>query len=182
MERFPLIPVEEEGRLNNPALRENFIERIFVYRRWKDFEKRRFTVGGLVLVEFHTDHKLLVMAHHPRNLRELGRIVARASDSTLQSAAERYAKLLMATMKYPATVKRNVNVLQHTTGYFKKLLTPDEKQELLEVIENYHKELVPLAVPVTLLRHYVRKFDEPYLKRQIYLDPHPIELMLRNHV
>jgi uncharacterized protein YbgA (DUF1722 family)/uncharacterized protein YbbK (DUF523 family) len=180
MERFPLIPVEEEGRLNDPALRENFIERIFVYKRWKDLEKRRFTAGGLV--EFHTNHKLLIMAHHPRNLRELGRIVARAGDSTLQSAAKRYSEILMATMKYSATVKRNVNVLQHATGYFKKVLTPDEKQELLEVIENYHKELVPLAVPVTLLRHYVRKFDEPYLKRQIYLDPHPIELMLRNHV
>jgi len=180
LERFPLIPVEEEGRLNDPALRENFIERIFVYKRWKDFEKRRFTVGGLV--EFHTDHKLLVMSHHPRNLRELGRIVARASDSTLQSAAKRYSAILMATMKYSATVKRNVNVLLHTTGYFKKVLTPDENQELLETIENYHKELVPLAIPVTLLRHYVRKFDEPYLKRQIYLDPHPIELMLRNHV
>jgi uncharacterized protein YbgA (DUF1722 family)/uncharacterized protein YbbK (DUF523 family) len=180
MERFPLIAAEEEGRLNNPDLRENFIERVFLYKRWKDLGKRRFTAGGLV--DFHTDHKLLIMGHHPRNLRELGRIAARATDSTLESAVDRYSGTLMATMKYSATIKRNVNVLHHAMGYFKKLLTPDEKQELLEVIENYRKRLVPLAVPVTLLRHYVRKFDEPYLKRQVYLNPHPIELMLRNHV
>jgi len=179
-ERFPLIPVEEEGRLNDPAIRENFIARVFVYKRWKDMERRLFTVGGLV--EFHTDHKLLIMAHHPRNLRELGRIVARASDSTLRSASDRYSEILMATMKYPATVKRNANVLQHAMGYFKRVLTPDEKQELLDVFESYHKELVPLAVPVTLIRHYAWKFDEPYLKRQIHLNPHPIELMLRNRV
>ena len=180
MKRFPLIPVEEEGRLNLPALRENFIERVFVYKRWKDMEKRRFTAAGLV--EFHTDHKLLIMAHHPRNLRELGRIVAKARDSNLQTAARRYSEILMATMKYSATVKRNVNVLLHAMGYFKKALTADEKQEILETIENYHKALVPLAVPVTLLRHYTRKFNEPYLRRQIYLNPHPIELMLTNRV
>jgi uncharacterized protein YbgA (DUF1722 family)/uncharacterized protein YbbK (DUF523 family) len=180
MKRFPLIPVEEEGRLNDPALRENFIERVFVYKRWKDLEKRRFTAAGLV--DFHTVHKLLVMAHHPRNLRELGRIVARAGDSTLQDAARKYSEILMSTMKYPATIKRNVNVLLHAMGYFKKALTPDEKQELLEVIDHYHRALVPLSVPLTLVRHYTRKLNEPYLSRQIYLNPHPIELMLRNHV
>jgi uncharacterized protein YbgA (DUF1722 family)/uncharacterized protein YbbK (DUF523 family) len=180
MERFPLIPVEEEGRLINPDLRENFIERVFVYRRWKEFERRSFTGRGLV--DFHTDHKLLIMAHHPRNLRALGRIVAHAGDSTLQPAAKQYSEILMATMKYSATVKRNVNVLQHAMGYFKKVLTPDEKQELLEVIENYRQGLVPLAVPVTMVRHYARKFNEPYLNRQIYLNPHPIEVMLRNRV
>jgi len=180
MERFPLIPVEEEGRLGKPELRENFIERIFVYKRWKEFEKRRFTAEGLV--DFHTNHKLLVMAHHPRNLRFLGRIVSRATNATLQSAAQRYAEILMATMKYAATVKRNVNVLQHASGYFKKALSPDEKQELLEIIGNYQQGLVPLTAPVTLLRHFVRKFDQPYLRRQFYLNPDPIEQMLRNRV
>jgi uncharacterized protein YbgA (DUF1722 family)/uncharacterized protein YbbK (DUF523 family) len=178
--RFPLIPVDEEGRLADPALRENFIERVFVYRRWKDLEKRRFTATGLR--EFHADHKFLVMAHHPRNLRELGRIAAKASDSSLESAARRYSEKLMATMKYSATVRRNVNALLHTAGYLKKLLTPDEKQELLEAIESYQRTLVPLSVPITLVRHYARKFNEPYLGRQIYLNPHPIEWMLRNRV
>jgi uncharacterized protein YbgA (DUF1722 family)/uncharacterized protein YbbK (DUF523 family) len=178
--RFPLVPVEEEGRLSQPGLRENFIERVFLYQRWKELEKRRFTVGGLV--EFHTNHKLLIMAHHPRNLRELGRLVAKAGDSTLQTSARRYSEILMSTMKYSATVKRNVNVLQHAMGYFKKALTPDEKQELLESIESYRRALVPLAVPLTLLRHYTRKFNEPYLSRQAYLYPHPIEWMLKNRV
>ena len=181
MARFPLIPVEDEGRLNDPGLRENFIERVFVFRRWKDLIRDNFTIEGLV--SFHTDHKLLIMSHSVKQLNELGKIVAQAGRSgDLQQVFNHYFTTLMSALKLRATIKKNVNVLQHIMGYFKKKLSADEKQELLEVIENYRNGLLPLIVPIVLLKHYVRKFNEPYLRRQYYLDPHPIELMLRNHV
>jgi uncharacterized protein YbgA (DUF1722 family)/uncharacterized protein YbbK (DUF523 family) len=180
MERFPLLPVEDDGRLHDPGLRENFIERIFVFRRWQKMLAEKHSVGGLV--EFHTEHKLLIMAHSPSALSSLGKLVASARGVPAKDAFKAYAEALMPALRTLATSKKNTNVLQHIMGYFKDRLTPDEKKELLEVIGDYHKGYVPLIVPVTLLRHYVRKYDEPYLKRQHYLHPHPAELMLRNHV
>jgi len=180
MERFPLMPVEDEGRLNDARLRENFIERIFVYKRWQNFVQNDGSRKGLV--DFHTDHKLLIMAHSPKHLLELGKLVAQVKELDPKELHDRYLSTLMTALKLHATVKKNVNVLQHIMGYFKKQLSSDEKQELLEVIGNYHKGLIPLIVPITLVNHYVRKYNEPYLKRQYYLNPHPIELMLRNHV
>ena len=180
MDRFPQMPVEDDGRLNDAQLRENFIERIFVYQRWQDFIGNDGSAAGLV--SFHTDHKLLIMAHSPKQLSELGKLVAQVKDFKAAELHHRYLVTLIAALKLIATVKKNVNVLQHIMGYFKKQLTMDEKQELLAVIDNYHRELIPLIVPITLLNHYVRKYNEPYLKRQYYLNPHPIELMLRNHV
>jgi uncharacterized protein YbgA (DUF1722 family)/uncharacterized protein YbbK (DUF523 family) len=177
---FPLLPVEEEGRLNDPCIRENFIERIFACRRWKDFLSTRSGVGGLV--EFHTDHKLLVMAHSPQLYREMGALVAHARELAEGDLLRRYEAALMKAMSLHATVAKNTNVLQHIMGYFKTDLSRAEKEELLEVIGQYHAQLVPLIVPVTLLRHYVAKYDQQYLKRQVYLAPHPAELMLRNHV
>jgi uncharacterized protein YbgA (DUF1722 family)/uncharacterized protein YbbK (DUF523 family) len=180
MRRFPLIPVEDDGRLHNPALRENFIERIFVFKRWRDFLREGASRKGLVA--FHTRQKLLVLAHSPSHYKALGRLVAEAKKYRTEVLLSEYIRALMEGLRLLATVKKNTNVLLHTMGYFRKRLTADEKQELLEVIENYHRGLLPLVVPVTLIRHYVRKFDEPYLKEQYYLDPHPVELMLRNHV
>ncbi len=180
MERFPLMPVEDEGRLNDAKLRENFIERIFVYKRWQNFIKNDGSRKGLV--DFHTDHKLLIMSYSPKYLSELGKLVAQVKEIEPEELHDRYLANLMIALKLNATIKKNVNVLQHIMGYFKKQLSSDEKQELLEVIGNYHKGLIPLIVPITLLNHYVRKYDEPYLKRQYYLNPHPVELMLRNHV
>ncbi|MDZ7401755.1 MAG: DUF523 and DUF1722 domain-containing protein [candidate division KSB1 bacterium] len=180
MERFPLMPVEDEGRLNDARLRENFIERVFVYKRWLNYVQNDGSRKGLV--DFHTDHKLLIMAHSPKHLSELGKLVAQAKELEPKELQNQYLTTLMTGLKLHATVKKNVNVLQHCMGYFKKQLSADEKQELLEVIGNYHKGLIPLIVPITLLNHYVRKYNEPYLKRQYYLNPHPIELMLRNHV
>ncbi len=180
MERFPLMPVEDEGRLNDARLRENFIERVFVYKRWLNYVQNDGSRKGLV--DFHTDHKLLIMAHSPKHLSELGKLVAQAKEFDAKELQQRYLTLLMTGLKLNTTIKKNVNVLQHIMGYFKKQLSADEKQELLEVIGNYHKGLIPLIVPITLLNHFVRKFNEPYLKRQYYLNPHPIELMLRNHV
>jgi uncharacterized protein YbgA (DUF1722 family)/uncharacterized protein YbbK (DUF523 family) len=177
---FPLIPAEDEGRLHDPKLRENFIERIFVFRRWKDFLRNSAAVKGLV--SFHTDHKLLLMSHSQKHHTQLGRLVAEAKKHAKDQLLSEYIRVLMEGLKLPATVKKNTNVLLHTVGYFRKDLTSDEKAELIEVIENYHKGLIPLIVPVTLINHYIRKYDEPYLNKQYYLNPHPAELMLRNHV
>lgn len=179
MEHFPFIPVEDEGRLRDAGLRENFIERIFVFHRWKRTAAAR-TVKGLV--DFHTDHKMLIMAHSPRHLRELGKRVAEIKGKDLDAGFNAYFEILMSALILSATVKKNVNVLHHMMGYFKKSIGPGEKQELLEVIDQYHQGLTPLIVPVILIKHYVRKYDEAYLKRQVYLNPHPVELMLRNHV
>lgn len=179
MKRFPLLPVEEDGRLNDPLLRENFIERVFVYRRWQEMER----AGGGVkeLVAFHADHKLLILSHSPRHLTALGRLVAAPDRRTLPALKEAYFGVLMEALKLTATARKQTNVLQHMAGYFKKRLSADEKRELGELIEQYRQGLLPLIVPVTLLAHYVRIYDEPYLKRQLYLHPHPVELMLRNH-
>lgn len=180
MEHFPLLPCEEEGRLHDPVLRENFIERIFVYRRWRELLAAGPHAGAIV--DFHTRHKLLIMSHSTTHYREMGRLVAQGKAFKAAEARERYQALLMEALALKATVKKHVNVLQHMMGYFKKVLSADEKKELLEIIEQYHCEQVPLIVPVTLINHYVRKYGEAYLAGQYYLNPHPSELKLRNHV
>ncbi len=180
MENFPLLPVEEEGRLHDPVLRENFIERIFVLQRWRELLAAKPKLGDLVT--FHTRHKLLILAHSTNHYRELGRLVARAKEVPVQEFSENYQSRLMEALRLKTTPKKNTNVLHHLMGYFKKDLTPDEKQELLEIIASYHQGYVPLVVPITLINHYVRKYNQPYLKEQFYLHPHPVELQLRNHV
>jgi uncharacterized protein YbgA (DUF1722 family)/uncharacterized protein YbbK (DUF523 family) len=179
MRRLPLLPVEDEGRLQDPGLRENFIERLFVYQRWRQLRRDHPGRGGLV--EFHTDHKLLVLAHSTEHYRELGRLVARAAEHEPGELFAAYERLLMTALRLKTTPRKNANVLQHIMGYFKKQLTADEKRELQEVVDQYRRELLPLIVPVTLINHYVRKYGEQYLARQWYLHPHPIELKLRNH-
>ncbi len=180
MERFPLMPVEDEGRLQNPVLRENFIERVFVFRNWK--EMRRDNGSLKDLVEFHTDHKLLILSHSPKHYTTLGRLVAETRKMKKDRLFATYLEILMDGLRLPATSKKNTNVLQHIAGYFKKQSSADEKQELAEWIEKYHRGLVPLVAPLVLINHYVKKYDEKYLMRQVYLNPHPAELMLRNHV
>jgi len=177
---FSLLPMEEEGRLNDPDIRENFIERVFSYHRWKNFLRGKRTTGQLV--EFHTTHKLLMMAHSPQIYREMGGLVAHATELEQADLLLRYEELFMKGLALHATVKKNTNVLQHIMGYFKQHLSADEKVELLDVIGQYHDHLLPLIVPMTLLRHYIGKYDQQYLKRQVYLSPHPSQLMLRNHV
>ncbi|MFP4084819.1 MAG: YbgA family protein [Desulfonatronovibrio sp.] len=180
MDKFPLVPVEEDGRLHDPGLRENFITRIFVFNRWLEIQEKGLTAGRLV--DFHSRHKLLLMAHNISAYRELGRMVAKASEYDPEVLAKEYISRLMNALKLSSTIKKNVNVLQHVMGYFKKDLTSDEKQELLEVIKLYADSLVPIIVPITLLNHYVRKYGKTYLSQQVYLNPHPMELKLRNHV
>jgi uncharacterized protein YbgA (DUF1722 family) len=174
MEHFPLLPVEDEGRLHDPKLRENFIERIFVFKRWRELLSQPKRRGNLV--DFHTKHKLLVLSHSPDLHREMGRLVARAKEMPIDDLYHGYETVLMQALGLKTTTKKNVNVLHHIMGYFKKQLSSDE------VIDHYRQGYVPPIVPITLVNHYVRKYDQPYLKQQYYLHPHPIELQLRNHV
>jgi uncharacterized protein YbgA (DUF1722 family)/uncharacterized protein YbbK (DUF523 family) len=178
--RYPLTPVIDDGRLHDPGLRETFVDSVFVYRRWQEFLEK----GGRPknLVAFHTDMKFLIMAHSPGHYRMLGQMAAKAGSLKTDELHASYGALLMEGLGLRATISKHTNVLLHGMGYFKKVLTRDEKEELLHVIETYHKGYVPLIVPVTLINHYVRKYREPYLERQIYFNPYPEELMLRNHV
>ena len=180
MQHFPLLPVEEEGRLHDPGLRENFLERLFTLKRWRDTLALGPKPGHLV--DFHTRHKLLIMSHSPKHYELLGKLVAQIKGIPLPELYEQYQTQLMEALRLKTTIKKNVNVLLHVMGYFKKNLSPAEKEELLEIIDEYRKGYIPLIVPVTLLNHYVRKYDQAYLKDQYYLHPHPIELKLRNHV
>ena len=180
IEQFPLIPVEEEGRLCDAPLRENFIERIFCYRRWQDLVQSGVTRQNLV--QFHTIHKYLLLAHSPQQYQVLGRLVGQAERYRPKDLATRYGELFMNALVMKATVRKHVNVLQHILGYFKDRLGTQEKAELLVVIGDYHRGLTPLVVPLTLIKHYVRIFDVSYIRDQVYLNPHPKELMLRNHV
>jgi uncharacterized protein YbgA (DUF1722 family)/uncharacterized protein YbbK (DUF523 family) len=180
MDHFPLVPAEEEGRLHDPILRENFIERIFTLKRWREGLIGKRSLGNLV--DFHTKHKLLVLSHSEKIYRMMGKLVAGRKGVPLKALFGQYETLLMEALKLKTTTRKNTNVLQHMMGYFKKQLSPDEKQELLEVIEQYRQGFIPLIVPITLINHYTRKYTEPYLTKQIYLKPHPLELKLRNHV
>ena len=180
VERFPDLPVEEEGRLSDPRLRENFVERVFAYWRLRGLFSGKWNVGALV--RFHTAHKLILMAHAPEAYQRLGRLVARARTVARDDIERRYSEAFMAALAVIATPGRHVNVMQHMAGYFKEQLDRESKTELVTAIDDYRRRLVPLIVPITLFRHYVRLYRVPYLAGQLYLDPHPKELMLRNHV
>jgi uncharacterized protein YbgA (DUF1722 family)/uncharacterized protein YbbK (DUF523 family) len=180
MEHFSLLPVEDEGRLHDPKLRENFIEKIFTLKRWREVLVKREKRGEVV--DFHTRHKLLILSHSPKYYQIVGKLVARAIDFPLNDLYQQYQIWLMESLQLKTTPKKNANVLHHMMGCFREQLSSDEKQELLEVIDHYRGGYIPLVVPITLISHYVRKYDQPYLKQQIYLNPHPLELQLQNHV
>jgi uncharacterized protein YbgA (DUF1722 family)/uncharacterized protein YbbK (DUF523 family) len=174
----PLLPVEEEGRLNDSVLRENFVSRVFVYARWQALRQRGLSKQGLL--DFHTRHKLLLMAHSTVVYRQLGRLLARLDNETLGALADRYIACLMDALKVTASRKRHANVLQHVLGYLRKQVDVASRADLVDVIDAYRCGLVPLVVPVTLLQHYFRRNPHPYISRQVYMEPHPRELMLRN--
>ena len=178
--QFPLIPVEEEGRLCDAPLRENFIERVFCYRRYQDLLQNGVTRQAVV--RFHTIHKYLLLAHSTQHYQQLGRLVGQAERYRPKELALKYGELFMKALAVKATVRKHVNVLQHILGYFKTQLGASQKAELLGVIGDYHRGLMPLIVPLTLIKHYVQLFDVGYIREQVYLNPHPKELMLRNHV
>jgi uncharacterized protein YbgA (DUF1722 family)/uncharacterized protein YbbK (DUF523 family) len=180
MNHFPSIPVEDDGRLNNPQIRENFIQQIFTMKRWREIDTGRTNMGKLV--DFHTRNKLLLLSHSQKHYRMMGKLVAAGKQLPISDLYRQYQGMLLDALKLKTTIKKNINVLQHLMGYFKKELSADEKQELLETFEHYRREQVPLIVPITLINHYVRKYQQPYLKHQTYLHPHPLELKLRIHI
>ena len=180
MAHFPRLPVEDEGRLHDPRLRENFIERIFALRRWRSLLAGPWKTGRLVM--FHSNEKLLILAHSPQHYRQMGKLVADGGQMAPGALYDAYERLFMAALMLKTTPSKNVNVLQHILGYFKHQLSADEKQEMLEILDSYRRGDVPLIVPVTLANHFVRKYSQPYLAGQSYLNPHPIALQLRNHV
>lgn len=180
MEKLPLLPVEEEGRLGDAVLRENFIERVFVYHRWQQMVNDGLTAGKLV--EFHSDHKYLILAHDQEAYRQLGRLVADAGKSDIEMLAAEYVATLMPALKRPATPRQQVNVLQHLLGFLKEHLDRSDREEMVETIGQYRQGLLPLIVPITLIRHHFRRNPDSYVLRQYYLSPHPKELMLRNRI
>jgi uncharacterized protein YbgA (DUF1722 family)/uncharacterized protein YbbK (DUF523 family) len=189
VDAVPNLPVEEEGRLNDPALRENFVERVFAYQRLRALFGGRWTIHSLVV--FHSMHKLQLLSHSRLGYAELGRLVAgavkhrrpaKAGHYVRRDLSETYQRVFMRTLSRLATPGRHADVMQHAIGHLKRLIQPGDRDELLAAIEDHRRGIVPLIVPITLLRHHVRRRDVGYLKDQIYLDPHPRELALRNHV
>lgn len=175
---MPNLPIEEEGRLMDPVLRENFLERVFIYYRWQQLIKNGLTSNKLI--EFHTRHKFNLLAHDETVYRKLGRMVAELDKENLQAIANNYIDLLMEGLKKPATRKRHTNVLMHIMGFFKNELAGDDKQEMLDLLDAYRSGRLPLIVPITMMKHHLRRFPHPYMEQQYYLSPYPEELMLRN--
>jgi uncharacterized protein YbgA (DUF1722 family)/uncharacterized protein YbbK (DUF523 family) len=180
LERFPHLPVEEEGRLGDPRLRENFVVRVFAYRRLRRFFASRWNAGKLVA--FHTAHKLLLLAHVPAAYSRLGRLVAGARSVAREELSRRYQDAFMEALARPSTRRLHTNVLQHMAGYFRGRIDVGDRDELHALIEEHRLGRLPLVVPLTLVRHHARRLDVAYLLGQVYLDPHPKELMLLNRV
>lgn len=180
LRRFPLLPVEEEGRLHDAGIRENFVERVFAYHRWKEF----LTTGPRAkdLVAFHARHKLTLSSHSDQMYRKLGQLVAGAGRRRMDGLLEEYGRLFMEALRARATAAKHANVLFHIMGFLKRAIDSGDKAELVASIENYRMNLVPLVVPLTLLKHHLRRHPVPWVMDQVYLNPYPAELMLRNHV
>jgi uncharacterized protein YbgA (DUF1722 family)/uncharacterized protein YbbK (DUF523 family) len=180
MRAFPLLPVEDEGRLHDPELRENFVERIFTLNRYRRMLDDDDSLKALMA--FHASHKFLIMAHSETHMRRMGRMVAAGNRKTDFGALRTgYENALLEALSLTATVSRHVNVLEHMAGFLKDSLDGDEKKEMGDLIRDFKRELVPLIVPVTLLKHYARKYNVEYMENQYYLNPNPLELKLRNH-
>jgi uncharacterized protein YbgA (DUF1722 family) len=180
MKALPWLPVEEEGRLNDVVLRENFIQRVFVCYRWQQMIQNAFSV--LELMEFHQRHKFILLAHDEEGYRKLGPLIASVNKENLQRTADEYLLRMMTCLKARASRKRHSNVLMHVMGFLKNKITSDDKQELIEILDNYRRGRVPLIVPITLMRHHLRRYPDAYISSQYYMSPYPEELMLRNMI
>ncbi|QPK64413.1 DUF1722 domain-containing protein [Methylomonas sp. LL1] len=179
-QHYPTLPIEEEGRLGDPGLRENFIQRVFVRHRWQQLNARPLTAHALMT--FHSRHKLIAMSHDQNLAKELGRLIADVRSDNIENIARRYVVDLMACLKIVASRGNHVNVLQHIQGYLKTKLDSDDKQELVETIETYRQGNVPLIVPLTLLRHHFRRQPDAFIDQSFYMTPHPAELSLLNEI
>lgn len=180
MENFPHLPVEEEGRLEDVHLRENFIQRVYVYARWKLLQSQPLTISSLQ--EFHAKHKYIFMSHNQAKAKELGALLVDPDKSVLLELSNKYLELMMTTLKTIASRKNHVNTLHHIQGYLKRHLDKDDKAELSEIIESYRIGLVPLIVPITILRHHFRKSPNEYITHSFYMSPYPGELKLLNSI
>jgi len=180
LQYYPLLPVEASERLQNPILRENFIRRVFVLKRWKELLEKGYKIGNLV--DFHTRHKMMIRAHDLTGYRELGRLLGESSSFNAQEIFDTYATLLFKSLALKATPKKNTDVLSHAAGFFKKILDDGDKRELQAMINNYRTGKIPLLIPITLINHFARKYQIPYLTQQYFFNPHPSELKLLNHV
>ncbi|WLI13553.1 MULTISPECIES: DUF523 and DUF1722 domain-containing protein [Pseudomonas] len=176
----PDLPVEEDGRLNDPVLRENFLTRVFAYSAWQQLLQTGLTRRSLT--DFHSRYKYLLMAHNPVQYKTLGNLLGNMGQSALEVLGPRYFSELMAALKKCATRRTHTNVLQHLSGYLKQVISPEDKQEVQHVIGQYRQGIVPLVVPLTLLKHYFRQHPDPYIAQQVYLQPHPENLSLRNAI
>lgn len=179
-QHYPLLPLEEEGRLGDPGLRENFIQRVFVMQRWRQLREKPLTANALMV--FHSQHKLIAMSHDQNQARELGRLIADVRADNIESITVQYIAGLMTCLSVVATRGNHVNVLQHIQGYLKHTLESDDKQELVESIENYRLGILPLIVPLTLLRHHFRRQPDAFIDHSYYMLPHPAELGLLNGI
>jgi uncharacterized protein YbgA (DUF1722 family)/uncharacterized protein YbbK (DUF523 family) len=177
---MPDLPTEEEGRLRDAVLRERFIEEIFSHNRWRVFVSRGLTRGRLVA--FHEAHKMLVLAHDQPTYRALGRAVASFGKIPDEEVYAAYHRHFVAAFRKPSTIAKHVNVLEHLFGHVKKLISRAEKREIAAAIEDYRAARIPLVVVISLLKFLVAAHDVHYVRGQLYLEPHPRELMLRNHV
>jgi uncharacterized protein YbgA (DUF1722 family)/uncharacterized protein YbbK (DUF523 family) len=180
MKNLPYLPVEEEGRLGDAVLRENFIQRVFIMRRWKQLQEQGMTLNGLLT--FHARHKLIIMSHNQNYNRELGQMLAAVRKDNVGDMVDEYLLKLMRTLKIPATRGNHVNVLQHIQGYLKKPLDADDKLELTETVRKYRLGQLPLIVPITLLNHFFRKHPDEYIANSWYMNPYPEEMSLQNHI
>ncbi|MFB4251861.1 YbgA family protein [Pseudomonas idahonensis] len=178
--QHPDLPVEEAGRLNDPVLRENFLTRVYVYRDWQALLKQGLTRRALT--DFHSRCKYLLMAHHPVQYKTLGNLLGSMGKGDPNLIGPRYFSELMAALSKCATRGTHSNVLQHLSGYLKQSISPEDKQEVQHVIGQYRHGIVPLVVPLTLLKHHFRQHPDPYIAQQLYLQPHPENLSLRNAI
>ncbi len=180
MDKYPLLPVEEAGRLNDPILKENFITRVFAHHHWQQLVKEGLSAKKVL--EFHRDYKFLLMAHSPIECSRLGRLLADALSIDLDKVANEYIASFMKALNGHATRKSNSNVLMHLQGYLKKQLLKKQKESLAESIEHYRKGLLPIIVPITLLKSHFNSFPNKYVETQRFLSPYPEELCLRNRI
>jgi len=179
IKRFPFLPVEDDGRLHSAAIKETFLDHVFTLHRFYDLQKKPTAEG---LVEFHSQHKMIYLSHSPQLQKELGQIVAAQNKNNLDETLKTYHEVMTRCLKTQVTIQKHTNVLMHLMGFFKEYLSDKDRHELLGLINDYHKELIPLIVPITLINHHTRHLDNEYLSKQLYLHPHPHELKLRNHL
>lgn len=169
-EALPLMPMEEEVRLDDAPLCENFVERVHAYREWRDWTGEEVSLGRLM--DFHVRHKLTLLAHSETHMRLLGRLLAKAKTAPLDRVTARYGSLFMEALKQPATTGSNTNALQHAAGFLSRSMDPEERKRLAALVDDYRRGIVPLSAPLALLRRHAAEQGDVYVLRQSFLEEH----------